>query len=198
MGCRMSDGVNRPRPVWSDYGAYYKVKQTEAYFSKQDAKIKALQAQVDEMKLERDEVQGKYELAAKDFKDVNHAWYEASEAIKALQAQVDEMKWHKWRNDPRDTGRIAVMDKPKSVWNDYGAYYKVKETEAYFAEQEAQIAALQTELAEAENYATNLANVLYEKHWSHQTEWELLPNLIGVLTQIDNMTAGLSQGESHD
>jgi len=65
-------------------------------------------------------------------------------------------------------------------------------------EQEAQIAALQTELAEAENYATNLANVLYEKHWSHQAEWELLPNLIGVLTQIDNMTAGLSQGESHD
>ena len=120
------------------------------------------------------------------------------EEVLALRAQVDEMKWHKWRNDPRDTGRIAVMDKPKSVWNDYGAYYKVKETEAYFAEQEAQIAALQTELAEAENYATNLANVLYEKHWSHQTEWELLPNLIGVLTQIDNMTAGLSQGESHD
>ena len=54
--------------------------------------VLALRTQVDELKLERDEVQGKYELAAKDFKDVNHAWYEASEAIKALQAQVDETK----------------------------------------------------------------------------------------------------------
>lgn len=44
---------------------------------------------------------------------------------------------------------------------------------------------------EALRYATELAKNLHTKHYSHVAEWEPLPDLVGVLTQIDNMTAGL-------
>lgn len=41
-------------------------------------------------------------------------------------------------------------------------------------------------------YARSLAVSLWEKHWKADVpEWEPLPDLIGVLTQIDNMTCGL-------
>ena len=41
-------------------------------------------------------------------------------------------------------------------------------------------------------YAQRLATFLWEKHYKKDApEWKPLPDLIGVLTQIDNMTAGL-------
>lgn len=41
-------------------------------------------------------------------------------------------------------------------------------------------------------YAQRLAEVLWEKHWKGDApKWRPLPELIGTLTQIDNMTAGL-------
>lgn len=44
-------------------------------------------------------------------------------------------------------------------------------------------------------YATHLACCLWEKHWKDQSpHWKPLPDLLGVLTQIDNMTAGLARG----
>lgn len=47
--------------------------------------------------------------------------------------------------------------------------------------------------AEAERYAERLATVLWEKHWKADSpQWRPLSgDLIGILTQIDNMTAGL-------
>lgn len=44
---------------------------------------------------------------------------------------------------------------------------------------------------QARGYATRLATILAEKHWPENKEWRPLPTLIGVLTQIDNMTTGL-------
>jgi hypothetical protein len=43
----------------------------------------------------------------------------------------------------------------------------------------------------AMNYATTLAKTLHAKHYPQVTQWKPLPDLLGVLTQIDNMTAGL-------
>jgi hypothetical protein len=42
-------------------------------------------------------------------------------------------------------------------------------------------------------YATSLALILRDKHFPEATQWKPLPDLIGVLTQIDNMTAALSR-----
>lgn len=45
-------------------------------------------------------------------------------------------------------------------------------------------------------YATRLATILWEKHWkSESPDWQPLPDLMGVLTQIDNMTTGLVRRE---
>jgi hypothetical protein len=41
-------------------------------------------------------------------------------------------------------------------------------------------------------YATRLAWSLWEKHWKTVApDWKPLPDLMGVLTQIDNMVANL-------
>ena len=54
-------------------------------------------------------------------------------------------------------------------------------------------AALQEVKGETEGYAERLAIALWEKHWKNDApEWKPLSgDLLGILTQIDNMTAGL-------
>lgn len=48
------------------------------------------------------------------------------------------------------------------------------------------------EAEESLGYATRLAQSLWEQHWKAAApQWKPLPDLLGVLTQIDNMTAGL-------
>jgi hypothetical protein len=49
------------------------------------------------------------------------------------------------------------------------------------------------EMEEALKYATGLACSLAIKHYSELHQWKPLPDLIGVLTQIDNMTTGMSR-----
>lgn len=53
--------------------------------------------------------------------------------------------------------------------------------------------ALATRLNEATTYAERLVSVLHEKHWrADAPQWKPLSgDLVGILTQIDNMTAGL-------
>lgn len=44
-------------------------------------------------------------------------------------------------------------------------------------------------------YATRLAEAIWRKHYQQNApEWKPLPDLMGVLTQIDNMTSGLTRG----
>lgn len=51
-----------------------------------------------------------------------------------------------------------------------------------------------TILTDALGYATRLATTLWEKHYrADAPQWKPLPDLLGVLTQIDNMTSGLSR-----
>ena len=55
--------------------------------------------------------------------------------------------------------------------------------------------ALRKVQAEACAYAHNLALMLWKQHYSDVAGWMPLPDLIGLLTQIDNMTAGLTKVE---
>lgn len=51
---------------------------------------------------------------------------------------------------------------------------------------------MRRELEEARQYAENLAVVLHEKYHADNKQWKPLSgDLIGLLTQIDNMTVGL-------
>lgn len=43
-------------------------------------------------------------------------------------------------------------------------------------------------MSEEYEYAKRLAVSLREQHWPENTGWEPLPDLMGVLTQIDNMS----------
>ena len=45
-------------------------------------------------------------------------------------------------------------------------------------------------------YATRLAIALHAKHYPEVTQWKPMPDLMGVLTQIDNMTSGLVRPNS--
>ena len=55
-------------------------------------------------------------------------------------------------------------------------------------------------LREAEGYAERLAVALWERLYKHDTpHWKPLSgDLIGILTQIDNMTAGLTRADALD
>lgn len=47
---------------------------------------------------------------------------------------------------------------------------------------------------EAHSYAERLAYSIWKQHYSQDSpEWKALPDLLGVLTQIDNMVAGMSR-----
>jgi len=59
---------------------------------------------------------------------------------------------------------------------------------------------LQQELAkpeqEAYGYAKRLAEFIWEKHYKKESpDWTPLPDVLGVLTQIDNMTCGLEKAK---
>jgi len=56
-----------------------------------------------------------------------------------------------------------------------------------------EIERLRIELHEAHGYAGQLAVSLRRKHFSELPPFELLPDLYGRLTQIDNMTCGMSR-----
>jgi hypothetical protein len=50
------------------------------------------------------------------------------------------------------------------------------------------------ELAEAHKYAERLATLLCEKHFKDVApRFKLLPDTVGIITQIDNMTCGIDE-----
>jgi hypothetical protein len=60
------------------------------------------------------------------------------------------------------------------------------------------IQVLTAQLAEAARYATSLAVYLRDKFYPEVTQWQPLNDLLGVLSQIDNMIAGLVKPTSSD
>ena len=54
--------------------------------------------------------------------------------------------------------------------------------------QHAEIERLKSDAERVNTYAKNLAISMHRKHFSHVTQWEPLPDTIGLITQIDNMS----------
>jgi hypothetical protein len=62
-----------------------------------------------------------------------------------------------------------------------------------------EVEALKREQDEALKYATQLATSLANKHWPEIPQWKPLPDLYGVISQIDNMSTGMTRkGPTHD
>lgn len=59
--------------------------------------------------------------------------------------------------------------------------------------QAARIAELEAALGHATEYVGRLALTLAGKHYPDQKRFELLPDLLGRIDQIDNMTCGLAR-----
>ena len=53
-----------------------------------------------------------------------------------------------------------------------------------------------TALAEAKREALYLAKTLHRLHYSHVTQWKPLDDVAGIISQIDNMVAGLVKPEA--
>jgi hypothetical protein len=89
----------------------------------------------------------------------------------------------------------AFEDLKKSVTRDgtvsenWDAYY---EKEYYALEALRQALAQPEQESEAYRYAKRLAEFIWAKHYKEESpDWTPLPDVLGVLTQIDNMTCGL-------
>jgi len=92
---------------------------------------------------------------------------------------------------------IDALNKTKLLMDAHGQYpHTLREVnEALAAARE-----LQQELAkpeqEAYGYAKRLAEFIWEKHYKKESpDWTPLPDVLGVLTQIDNMTCGLEKSK---
>lgn len=58
-----------------------------------------------------------------------------------------------------------------------------------------EIERLQAENATAVSYATGLARGIQARHYREVTAWKPLTDIVGLLTQIDNMTSGLVRAD---
>jgi hypothetical protein len=125
----------------------------------------------------------------------------ARQALEALEFMADEWGFTQKANRPERwqaiTALKAALEQPEqkreqpeqvvpyAVWRQgFDAVRKYKE---------------QPEQAEpdAYGYASRLAVAIWEKHYkATAVNWKPLPDLMGVLTQIDNMTAGLTRQQA--
>ena len=82
----------------------------------------------------------------------------------------------------------AAIDAERDFWREEGA-----DDQGHGVVDEAALAVRQ--LSDVHGYATRLATAIHAKHFAEVTQWNPLPNALGVLTQIDNMTSGLVMRE---
>lgn len=83
---------------------------------------------------------------------------------------------------------VERLRSPANVFYEYAA-----DNGAMLREAADEIERLRTELHEAHGYAGQLACSLRRKHFSELPPFELQPDLYGRLTQIDNMTCGMTR-----
>ena len=72
-------------------------------------------------------------------------------------------------------------------------FYRSSTVEAYARAAIAADRVPKDEREATHGYALTLAKAIHAKHWAAATDWRPLPTTLGLLTQIDNMTAGLVQ-----
>jgi hypothetical protein len=80
-------------------------------------------------------------------------------------------------------------------WSESSAAWKAMLAAAPAMAGEPRNSAGETPTEHAHRWATELAVNLHKKFYPEVTQWNPLPDLLGVITQIDNMTCGLVRGE---
>ncbi len=68
------------------------------------------------------------------------------------------------------------------------AYRYIGEAYNMLRQQHAEIERLKADAKSVNSHAKNLAIAMHRRHFSHITQWEPLPDTIGLITQIDNMS----------
>lgn len=101
---------------------------------------------------------------------------ECAAEITRLRAEVERLTQSRDGYAKQANGRAAECDRLRSAFSEAGA-----------------------SIRDAHTYAERLAVSLHSKYYSGNTEWRPLSgDLIGILTQIDNMTAGLLRRATPD
>jgi len=100
-------------------------------------------------------------------------------AIKTLTAELDNEKWNHGITDTKykNLQRFSEM------------YEKSADTEIKRLTTENE--AMAEQLNRATEYASRLATTIYKQHYSDVKGWELCDTVAGIISQIDNMTAGI-------
>lgn len=89
---------------------------------------------------------------------------------------------------------LEALERARPLKADYTTlgYFEEAKRKHYAAMAALRAALAQQVEPDAYGYASRLAVALWEKHYKDTApQWKPLPDLLGVLTQIDNMTAGL-------
>lgn len=83
-----------------------------------------------------------------------------------------------WDSDPYMLGVFNGLELAAATMDDREPHFR---------------SATQGEVVTVLSYATRLAEAIWRKHYATDApNWKPLPDLMGVLTQIDNMTNGLA------
>ena len=79
---------------------------------------------------------------------------------------------------------LEIADRLKEIY--YGK--TGGEAVSMLRRQHAEIERLEEDAKRVNSCAKNLAIAMHRKNFSHVTQWEHLPDTIGLITQIDNMS----------
>jgi hypothetical protein len=117
--------------------------------------------------------------------------------IQSLTAQLDEIRGilgHPGTNKlPVEASAVDLVRYAHHQWLETQHAAEQRTVDA-----ESKADSLTAQLAEAARYATSLAVYLRDKFYPEVTQWQPLNDLLGVLSQIDNMIAGLVKPTSSD
>jgi len=76
----------------------------------------------------------------------------------------------------------------------YSSQGMAEESASIIVKQQQEIESLRSELSDAKQEASTLAVALHRRHYKEESpQWELLDTVPGIISQIDNMTAGMSE-----
>lgn len=97
----------------------------------------------------------------------------------AAQAALEALEWHYHQGHSNTLGGLRLKIDEKAL----------RELSATLAQQDE---------SDAYGYASYLAVAIWEKYYKDTApDWKPLDDLVGVLTQIDNMTSGLTRLAQH-
>lgn len=100
--------------------------------------------------------------------------------LRALAPQGEPVAW------------VDVVDTYEGPYNFHGQKFLPKGRSNLYTRPDPRIAQLEADLAAAQAYATTFAVSIHKQHYAEDApNWQPLPDLVGLPTQIDNMYAGL-------